>query len=87
MTYTGKWIPNLLQQGGNFEISVLREDNQHGRNSYGWFGEDKMAISTVNSQFKTTSNAVLILKLSKIAQEMADLFNSGFLNSHQIPGK
>lgn len=28
-----------------FEVAVLREDNTHGKRSYGWFGEDKLFIS------------------------------------------
>ena len=42
-----KWIVNV--KGGptkaSFEISVVREDNEHGITSYGWFDDDKLLIS------------------------------------------
>lgn len=42
-----KWVVN--KKGGpgssNFEISVIRNNNTHGKQSYGWFGPDKLLIT------------------------------------------
>lgn len=42
-----KWIVDIkgAPNQNTFEISVLRESNTHGQNSYGWFGDDKLLIS------------------------------------------
>ncbi len=41
-----KWIVNVKGRlGDNFEISVVREDNEHGILSYGWFDDNKLLIS------------------------------------------
>lgn len=42
-----KWIPQVFgnPDGESWEISVIREDNEHGRRSWGWFDQDKLNIS------------------------------------------
>ena len=41
----GKWSIQIHgSRIGGFEISVLRENNRHGKASYGWFDEDKILI-------------------------------------------
>lgn len=40
------WVVNIKGEAGDkdFEISVLRDDNEHGKKSYGWFDESKLLI-------------------------------------------
>lgn len=42
-----RWLVNVFGGPGesSFEISVAREDNRHGRESYGWFDERKLLVS------------------------------------------
>ena len=42
-----KWVVEIKGQAGaeGFEIAVLRDDNTHGKRSYGWFGDDKLLIT------------------------------------------
>jgi len=42
-----EWIVNIKGDAEceNFEISVIRKDNHHGIQSYGWFDENKLLIS------------------------------------------
>ncbi len=41
-----KWIVESKGgPGGTFEISVVRENNEHGIKSYGWFDDNKLLIS------------------------------------------
>lgn len=43
----GRWVVDI--KGGpneeHFEISVMRDDNKLGRESYGWFGRDKLLVT------------------------------------------
>lgn len=43
----GKWIPQVKgdPNGRSWEISVVREDNRHGRISWGWFDAGKLLVS------------------------------------------
>lgn len=42
-----KWLAQVKgdPDGISWEISVVRESNEHGRSSLGWFGEDKLLVS------------------------------------------
>lgn len=42
-----RWVVHTKGRAGDksFEIAVLRADNSHGIESYGWFGENKLLIS------------------------------------------
>lgn len=44
--YTGKWLAQVFgdPETDSFEISVVREDNEQGRNSWGWFNDAKMLV-------------------------------------------
>jgi hypothetical protein len=43
-----KWVVNVIdsfdEDDGTFEISVLKDSNNHGKQSYGWIGTDKILI-------------------------------------------
>ena len=46
--FNGRWLVQTLgtpEDGGNFELSIVREDFDHGRRSWGWFGTAKIFIS------------------------------------------
>jgi len=42
-----KWLAQVKgdPDTARWEISIVREDNEHGRASWGWFDEDKLLIS------------------------------------------
>lgn len=42
-----KWVVDIKGGAGktHFEISVLRDDNEHGKLSYGWFDDTKLLIT------------------------------------------
>ena len=44
-----KWV--VVVHGGSrhgYEISLCREANRHGQNSYGWFDKDKILIAAAD---------------------------------------
>lgn len=49
--HTGKWIAHEkshqpgAKRAVGFEFSVIREDFQHGQQSYGWFGQSKILVA------------------------------------------
>lgn len=47
MSDRAKWVVAIKGKAGEryFEISVLRDDNEHGKASYGWFDADKLLIT------------------------------------------
>jgi hypothetical protein len=73
-----KWVVNVKGGcGRSFEITVLRDDNVHGKRSYGWMDHDKLYISGSGGP----CNDVIKLKstwegLLKIAQATADELNA-----------
>jgi len=73
-----KWVVNIKEYKQSFEISVLRDDNEHGKRSYGWFDENKLLISSSSDgspNTNTTSKKIIFEKLVKVAQEVADELN------------
>lgn len=46
----GRWIVDTKGGPGqsSFEISVLRDDNQHGKRSYGWFDDNHKRLISHN---------------------------------------
>lgn len=47
MIKSNKWIPQVFgdPNGDRWEIAVVRESNEHGRKSWGWFDGRKLLIS------------------------------------------
>ncbi len=41
-----RWIVSVkgIPNSPGYEISVVKEDNEHGRHAYGFFGPDKISI-------------------------------------------
>ena len=36
------------RENGEIEVSVIRQDNKHGRDSYGWADENKIILPEMN---------------------------------------
>ena len=74
---TGRWIVDV--KGGpweeGFEISVLREDNEHGIRSYGWFDRNKLLISHNGGPCRWPLTKDVWDKMLKLAQEVANDLN------------
>jgi hypothetical protein len=70
----GKWLVDI-KGGPNrcAEISVIREDFEHGFKSYGWFGPDKKLISASNHSFYIEQPAWD--KLVAVAHEVVEELN------------
>lgn len=72
-----QWIVHT--KGGpdreGFEIAVLRTDNLHGYNSYGWFDENKLLISHNGGRCQWPVIPLVWDKLVRVAQEVADELN------------
>lgn len=66
-----EWIVNIKGgwKEGDFEISVLRSTNCHGRDSYGWFDKDKMLISACGASHIPITESIWD-KLIKVAKEV-----------------
>jgi hypothetical protein len=59
-----------------FEISVLRDDNEHGKESYGWYGPDKYYISAgVHDRFDGCKHKFIWDGLVSLAHAFADELN------------
>ena len=74
-----KWVVHTQGQPGSdfFEISVLREDNIHGKDSYGWFGNNKIHITSSGGPFSNKiSFEHLWDDLIEVAQRLADKLNT-----------
>ena len=66
-----KWVVDIKEYGKSFEISVLRDDNAHGKKSYGWFDENKLLISssTYGSLNTNTTSKKIILNQLRLTSE------------------
>ncbi len=73
-----KWVVNIKGKAGSasFEISVVRDDNEHGKSSYGWFGEDKLLISHNGGPCRWPLIPLVWDKMVKLAHEVADELNT-----------
>lgn len=60
---------------GGWELSVIRESNKHGRESYGWFDKNKLLISETNWGTNHPKYKQIWKKLLKVAEEIAAELN------------
>lgn len=71
------WIVKIF--GGpnkkSFEISVVRKENKHGQNSYGWFDKDKLLISHNGGPCDWPVIPLVWDKLVQVAEEVAKELN------------
>jgi len=76
-----KWVVNIKGNvESHFEVSILRDDNEFGKRSYGWFGDNKLVVisRTYGIIFGITSPLIRQIvwdKSVKFAQELADELN------------
>lgn len=70
-----KWVVDIKGSPGKpFEISVLRDNNEHGKRSYGWIDENKLLISESGSANWSVTPLVFD-KLKRVAEEVAKELN------------
>ena len=74
-----KWIVDVKGEanGSSFEISVLRENNTHGRESFGWFGVDKRLISSSGGPCRNCVTESVWDMLIHVAHIEAAMLNAG----------
>jgi len=77
MSVNSKWIVHIKDERSNdcFEITVLREDNEHGIESYGWIDEDKLLISSSGGASEDLVTEKVWDKLVRVACEVARELN------------
>lgn len=71
------WIVEIKGQAGrqSFEISVVREDNVHGIQSYGWFDRRKLLICHNGGPCQWPLIPLVWDKMVRLAQEVAAELN------------
>jgi len=73
-----KWVVNVKGSAGdeNFEISVLRDDNEHGKKSYGWFDDAKLMIASSGGPCHWKLSQIVWDKAVMLAHEVACELNA-----------
>lgn len=79
MKKKAKWVVHT--KGGRttngFEICVIRDDNRHGKESFGWYGKDKIYISDCGGPcHNKIVNKMIWDGLVELAHKVADALNS-----------
>jgi len=71
------WIINIKGEPNSnaWEISVIKEDDDHGLKSYGWFGENKRYISSSGGPCNYIVDEFTWNELIKIAKKVAKHLN------------
>ena len=72
----GKWLVQVFgrRESGRFEISIVRERNQHGRKSWGWFGADKLLVTHSGTGSVPMTQQIWDWQIA-IANEVAEKLN------------
>ena len=73
-----KWVVHT--KGGyttdGFEICVIRDNNKHGKESYGWFDKDKICVSESSRLCRNKiANKIIWDGLVELANRVADILN------------
>ena len=73
-----KWVVEIKGAAdcGTFAISVLRDNNTHGKRSYGWFNEDKLLITHNGGPGQWPLTQFVWDKAVKVAREVAVELNT-----------
>tara|TARA_R110002012_G_C11535252_1_gene600922 strand:+ start:757 stop:1023 length:267 start_codon:yes stop_codon:yes gene_type:complete len=61
----------------SWEISVVREDNEHGQRSWGWFDERKFLVSHNGGPCNWPICEHIWIANVNAANELADILNAG----------
>lgn len=75
---SSKWLVNLKGsvQEKIYEISIVRENNNHGIISFGWFGKNKVLIACNNSELGNWDIIPILWDLQlKLAKDLAAKLN------------
>jgi hypothetical protein len=77
-----KWVVDIKGSAGkgSFEISVLRDNNELGKRSYGWIGENKLLITHSCGPRHWPLTKIVWDKLVNLAHEVADELNAAEVN-------
>jgi len=72
---TAPWVVEVKgEQGSSFEISIIRDNHEWGRTSWGWFCDEKLLISSeIHGAWSVTPR--IWDKLIETAQSIADEMN------------
>lgn len=73
-----KWVVDIKGEPCSklFEISVLRDNNQHGKDSFGWFGENKLMISNSGGPCRDPLIQLVWDLQVELAQKVAEKLNA-----------
>lgn len=73
-----KWVVDVKGEANQkiFEISVLRDNNILGKDSYGWFSEDKILITYSGGPCHWPLTKQVWEKCVKVAHEVAEELNA-----------
>lgn len=73
------WIVQVLGDvnGTHWEISVVREDNSHGRRSWGWFDDRKLLVSHNGGPCQWPLAPGLGPVMVELANRLCDFLNGG----------
>ena len=65
------------RKSGSWEISVVRNSNEHGFKSYGWFDEDKILVSHNGGPCHWPIPKAVWDGNMKIAEDLCESLNAG----------
>lgn len=78
MSQTDPWIIDVKgKPNANFEITVLRQSNKHGKASYGWCGENKLYIAGSGGPCHDKVCEPVFNALVHVAKCLAKFLNEG----------
>ena len=77
MTEGNPWVVQIFgdPNGNEWEISIVRLDNDLGRHSWGWFGENKLLVSHNGSHCRWPLAPGLGAVMIDIAEKHCALLN------------
>ena len=73
------WIVQIKGEkcSNSFEISVVRSSNEHGRQSWGWFDEDKLLICHNGGPCDWALVPIVWDKMVEVASDVCEHLNTG----------
>lgn len=73
----GQWLVQVFGRRGDssFEISIVRENNHHGRKSWGWFDANKLLVCHSGTSRVMLTESIWNWQIA-IANEVCDKMNA-----------